>query len=86
MSVTVVPAIAVRLSGLSAHSAGNGRFSRTVVHYRAAGPIEAGRFRRREWEFLCRTGFPWDVSDRPGEAVTCEDCAKKAARLGLAGA
>ena len=92
------PAIKDVLSGLSASSWGDGRNKATVQHIRLLAPLQAGRMKRQEGDFLCTAqsgsnGKAWTgqqkcrFHDGDGQAydapITCKKCLELAEKIKL---
>jgi hypothetical protein len=78
----VRPATAVRVSGLSARSWGDGRSRASVVHLQLVTAWSHGRIQRSEGSWLCHQRVPWDRSPQAiTTAITCPACLRQLARL-----
>jgi len=82
------PAIKDVLSGLSEHSSGEGRNTRTVIHALLKETLLRGRLKREKGDFLCTTaggsnGKNWSdqAREHQDEKVTCKSCLDIAERL-----
>lgn len=78
----VRPATAVRVTGLSARSWGDGRSRASVVHLQLVTAWSSGRLQRTAGSWLCHQQVPWDRSPQSiTTAITCPACLRHLARL-----